>query len=116
MATFYVTETTSIYVSSGLTLGVPFYVEMASPSGCFGSFTLARLGPTSWRATFVSPVYDTPPLRLRECYVFSPALTVHSVTPTVDSGTGHITSVDIVTSEQGPITYTLTIYGTEVVS
>ena len=102
----YVLAERSVFYDA-LALGVPF-----DP---FGTFALARLSSTSWRVTFAKPVRDYPPMRLRECYVFSPALTVHSVTPSVNGGTGHITSVDIVTSEQGPTTYTLTIYGTEVV-
>ena len=114
--TFYATPQNARFFY-GTRLGNPFYDALTTgvPFNAFGTFTLSRLSPTSWRATFVSPVYDYPPMRLTPCYVFSPSLTVISVTPTLNGG-GRITSVDIVTTEQGPYTYTLTIYGSEVVT
>ena len=98
----------------GLRLGIPFYDALTAgvPFACFPSVTLARLGPTSWRATFSAPVLNTPPLTLPACYVFSPSLQVRQLIPVLD-GLGHATAVDIITLEQGPYTYTLTIYGTE---
>ena len=99
--------------TKGSLLGNAFYDALGIGLPFVASFTLARLSSTSWRATFAKPVYDYPPMRLRECYVFSPELTVQSVSPSVDVGSGRINYVDIVTSEQGPVTYTLTIYGAE---
>ena len=97
----------------GLQLGTAWYDALGSGE-VFGSvgFTLTRTGPTNWTVTFVGPALNTPPLSLAQCYVFSPSLEVRTITPVLN-GLGQITAVNLVTSEQGPFTYTLTIYGTE---
>jgi hypothetical protein len=90
-----------------------FYTEMQRlyDSGPV-PFTLARTSATSWRATFDRPVLNSPPLTIPACYVFSPSLEVKQLQPNLN-GLGQATYVDIITLEQGPFTYTLTIHGTE---
>lgn len=113
-AAFYVPFGPAERFTSGVIAGRAFYDALGAGDvyDWSGSFTLTRLGPTSWRVTFAAPMYNHPPLGLKECYVFSPALTVRQVTRALN-GNGHVTSVDLVTSEQSPTTYTLTVYGGE---
>lgn len=97
----------------GLRLGRSWYDALGTglPWVPYGSMTLTRTSATTWRATFAQPLHDDPPLRQPACYVFLPSLVVEQVIPATDVN-GRVTSVHIQTAEQGPYTYTLTVYGT----
>ena len=97
----------------GLRLGTAWYDALGTgePFVPYAPFVLTRTSATSWRATFAEPIYDDPPISLTGCYAFSPQLTVERVLPERDQA-GRVIGVNVHTSEQGPYTYTLTIYGT----
>lgn len=78
----------------------------ASPSVEISS--VVSTSPTTWRVTFSIPVLDNVALRAIVNYVFSPALTVVSITPEAVADPNY---VDITTSEQlDGQSYTLTIH------
>ena len=111
---FYVTAPSVAFAHPILTLiGGSFAVQM---QGLYNSgpvpFVLTRTSSTSWRATFIDPILNSPVIPLTPCYVFSPTLEVKQIIPNLN-GLGQVTYVDIITLEQGPFTYTLTIHGTE---
>lgn len=115
MAAFYIRRTLDYpdpLFSDGIFLGNAFYDALGAGTPFIASFTLARTSSTSWRATFANPVLNIPPLNIPACYAFSPALEVRQLVPVLN-GQGNATAVDIITLEQGPVTYTLTIYGLE---
>lgn len=114
MAAFYVIAANqpTPRFSDGFALGLPVYDALTTGVPFIAAFTLARTSSTSWRATFASPVLNIPPLNIPACYTFSPALEVRQLVPVLN-GQGNATAVDIITLEQGPVTYTLTIYGLE---
>jgi hypothetical protein len=110
---FYVTAPSVAFAHPILTLiGRSFRANLQGYTSGPVPFTLTRTGTNNWTATFSAPVLNAPPLVLPQCYVFSPSLEVRQIVPVLN-GFGQATAVNITTLEQGPFTYTLTIYGTE---